>query len=165
MNSTTRCIFSTFIFNSRAEAHYAKKAGGESSHMILCFQRGEPQKQRSSAPLRVERWPQGCRPTNPQVFGDSSNGLRGGFFREPDSCSGSWLNAAWQRPVPGLRLRSSEFCHKLQGRAQVTAGGGGLIFTPRREQQLRQTWAQRTGTQTINRNDRRQISGLQIYNI
>lgn len=28
MNSTTRRIFSTCIFNSRAEAHYAKKAGG-----------------------------------------------------------------------------------------------------------------------------------------
>lgn len=125
MNITTRCIFRTCIFNSRADVHYAKKAGGESSRMILCFQRGEPQKQRSSAPLRVGRWPQGCRPTNPQVFGDSSNGLCGGFFREPDSCSWSWLNPAWQRPVPGLRLRLSEFCHKLQGRAQVTAWGGG----------------------------------------
>lgn len=112
-----------------------KRRGGgggrrESSHMILCFQRGEPQKRRSSAPLRVERWPQGCRPTNPQVFGDSSNSLCGVFFREPDSCSGSWLNPAWQRPVPGLRLRSSEFCHKLQGRAQVTAGGGGSSSRP-----------------------------------
>lgn len=117
-------VFSAHVFlTPGAEAHYAEKAGGESSHMILCFQRGEPQKQRSSAPLRVERWPQGCRPTNPQVFGDSSNGLRGGSFREPDSCSGSWLNPAWQRPVPGLGLRSSDFCHKLHGRVQVTAGG------------------------------------------
>lgn len=140
-----------------------KKAGvgGESSHMILCFQRGEPQKQRSGAPLRVEPWPQGCRPTNPQVFGDSSNGLRGGFFREPDSCSGSWLNPAWQRPVPGLRLRSSEFCHETAGKGTSNGWGGGLILTPRREQRLRPTRAQRTGTRTINSNERRRTSELQ----